>query len=190
MHILRHADLGGRPIVLLGHLPHPGRALVDVFTLPAILRGTPPLTEADLVRGTVVVATLPSIQRNASVVRLVELEGVCAQRHPSARIVLVSQEESVQSNEVDCCRGRMSAASYTLSGASESSRVSFAWAFGVGVLGDQRIAHGLFALRDGVFVAADVPFDQMQLPDVSGVLTALDGALRSLGEFQEGECIR
>jgi hypothetical protein len=177
MHILRHADLGGRSIVLLGHLPQPGRALVDVFTLPPARRATAPLTESDLVHGTVVVSTLPNIQRHACIAQIVELEEECAHRHPAVRIVHVSQDEAIHWREVDRFHRGVTASSYTLSGSSESSRVSFTWAFGVGVLGEQRIAHGLFALRDGVFVAAEVPFDQMQAPDVRWFLRALDGAL-------------
>jgi hypothetical protein len=178
MHILRHADLGGRPILLLGHLPAPGRALVDVFSLPAARRATAPLTEAELQRGTVVVSTLPNIQKHACVAQIVQLEEHCAHRYPSARIVHVSQDEALHWREVDRFHSGVRASSYTLAGASESSRISFTWAFGVGVLGHQRIAHGLFALRDGVFLAAEVPFDQMHAPDVHGFLSVLDGALR------------
>jgi peroxiredoxin len=178
MHILRHADLDGRPILLLGHLPHPGRSLVDVFTLPAARRATAPLTEADLRHGTVVVSTLPNIQRHACVAQIVQLEEECAHRYPSVRIVHVSQDEAIHWREVDRYHGGVTASSYTLSGANESSRVSFTWAFGVGVLGHKRIAHGLFALRDGLFIAAEVPFHQMHAPDVRAFLGALDGALR------------
>jgi len=178
MHILRHADLDGRPILLLGHLPQPGRALVDVFTLPAARRATEPLTDADLRRGTVVVSTLPNIQRHACVAQIVQLEEECAHRFPTVRIVHVSQDEAIHWREVDRFHGGVTASSYTLAGASESSRVSFTWAFGVGVLGHRRIAHGLFALRDGVFIAAEVPFHQMHAPDVSGFVRAFDGELR------------
>ena len=109
MHILRHADLDGRPILLLGHLPHPGRALVDVFTLPAARRATAPLTEADLRRGTVVVSTLPNIQRHACIAQIVELEQACARRHASLRIVHVSGDEAIHWREVDRFHGGVTA---------------------------------------------------------------------------------
>jgi hypothetical protein len=177
VHILRDADLGGTPILLVGHLPRPGMPLLDVFRLPPARRACAALTDDELRRGLVVVSTLPNIQRHACVAQIVQLEEVCAHRFPNARIVHVSQDEAIHWAEVDRFHPGITAASYTLHGASESSRVSFAWAFGVGVLGHPRIAHGLFALRDGVFVAAEVPFDQMHAPDVGTFLGALDSAV-------------
>ena len=178
MHILRHADLGGRPILLLGHPPHPGRTLVEVFDLPPARKARAPLTDGELRRGLVVVSTLPNIQRHACVEQIVRLEEECAHRFPSVRIVHVSQDEAIHWAEVDRFHPGIAAASYTLHGASETSRVSFTWAFGVGVLGEQRIAHGLFALREGAFVAAEVPFDQMHAPDVGRFIHTLDSSLR------------
>lgn len=177
MHILRNADLGGLPIVLLGHPPQPGRALVDVFSLPPARAATVPLTDGALRRGIVVVSTLPNIQRHACVAQIVQLEEECAHHFPGVRIAHVSQDDALHWREVDRYHPGIGAASYTLAGASESSRVSFTWAFGVGVLGHKRIAHGLFALRDGVFIAAEIPFDQMHAPDVGGFLGTLAAAL-------------
>jgi hypothetical protein len=177
VHILRQADLGGRPIVLFGHAPQPGRALVDVFSLPPARAATAPLTDSELRRGLVIVSTLPNIQRHACVAQIVQLEEECAHHFAGVRIVHVSQDDAVHWREVDRYHPGIGAASYTLEGASESSRVSFTWAFGVGVLGHQRIAHGLFALRDGVFIAAEIPFQQMHAPDVGGFLGALASAL-------------
>ncbi len=177
MHILRHAELGGRPIQLLGHLPHPGRALVDVFSLPPAHRAAVPLTDCELRQGLVVVSTLPSFERHACIAQIVQLEQRCALRLPSVRIVHVSHDEAVDWAQVDRLHPGVAAASYTLHGASETSRVSFLWAFGVGVLGHTRIAHGLFALRDGVFLAAEVPVDQMHAPDIDAFVAALDASL-------------
>lgn len=61
-------------------------------------------------------------------------------------------------------------------------------AFGIGVEGHQRIAHGLFGLRDGVFLAADIPDDQMKPADVRGFLTrvaALAGQKERSSTVQE-----
>jgi hypothetical protein len=174
MQILRHADLGGSPILLLGRLPQPGMPLVDVFSLPPARRTTAPLTDHELRRGLVIVSTLPNIQRHACIAQIVQLEEECAHRFPDARIVHVSLDAARHWAEVDRFHPCIAAASYTLDGASESSRVSFTWAFGVGVLGHQRIAHGLFALSDGVFVAAQLPFEQMRAPDVGSFIRLLE----------------
>ncbi len=47
-----------------------------------------------------------------------------------------------------------------------ASREAFVGAFGIGVEDHYRIAHGLFALQDGVFLAAEVPADQMRPVDL------------------------
>ena len=171
MHILRPACLAGRPILLLGHLPHPGRALVDVFRLPAVDRAEAWLTDDDLRLGTVVVSTSPSLGPDA-MRQLESLEKACRRDLRFARVVHVSYDMDVSAATGETVHGEM----YALDGASESSRVSFTWAFGVGVLGEKQIAHGLFALREGIFVAAETPFDQRPLHDVSGFIRALHAA--------------
>jgi hypothetical protein len=167
MHILRPACLAGRPILLLGHLPHPGRALVDVFRLPAVDHAGARLTDEDLRVGTVAVSTSPSLGPD-SMRQLEALKNACRRDLPFARVVHVSHDMD-SSAAID---GSVHGELYTLEGASESSCVSFTWAFGVGVLGEKQIAHGLFALREGIFVAAETPFDQRPLHDVSGFIRA------------------
>lgn len=181
MQILRHAELGGRPIQLVGPLPRPGAALLDVFSLPAARRATAPLTDGALRRGPVVVSTLPNIQRHACIAQIVQLEEECAHRFPQLRIVHVSQDQAHHWEEVDRFHPCIRAASYTLDSARETSRIGFTWAFGVGVLGHQRIAHGLFALHDGVFLAAEVPYQQLGAPDVANFLALLGAALPVAG---------
>lgn len=172
----RPADLGGEPILLVGRLPVLGSRLVDVFTIPPARRAERPLNETDLMHGLVLLSTLPNIQRHACVAQIVQLEET-VRRFGDARIVHVSHDDAVHWHEVDRFHPNIRASSYSLRGADERSRTSFAWAFGVGVIGHDRIAHGLFALRDGVFLAAEVPYDQMRAPEVGGFLRRLQLAL-------------
>jgi peroxiredoxin len=180
--ILRSADLSGQSIWLLGSLPETGSRLIDVFAIPAARRAVANLTEADLSSGIVIVSTLPNIQRHACLAQIVELEEKAAHLLPGARIVHVSNDAAVHWREVDRYHPDVLAESYSLHGASASSRASFTSALGVGVLGHDRIAHGLFALRDGVFLAASVPFDQMRAPDVGPFLGQIASALRGGSE--------
>jgi hypothetical protein len=48
------------------------------------------------------------------------------------------------------------------------------------VQGHRRIAHGLFALLDGVFILAQIPFHQMRSPDVHDFLMRLRRLQRRL----------
>lgn len=54
-------------------------------------------------------------------------------------------------------------------GAEHQSRLAF------GERPHYRIAHGLFALRDGMFLEIEIPHDQMQPPEVRGFLERLIG---------------
>ena len=174
--LARPADLGGQPIYLVGRLPAPGTRLLDVFTIPPARRAEGPLTEADFASGLVLLSPLPNIQRHACVAQIVQLEET-AHRFDDARIIHVSHDEAVHWHEVDRYHPNIRAASYSLRDADGQSRTSFIWAFGVGVLGHDRIAHGLFALRDGVFLAAEVPYDQLRAPEVDGFLHQLHQSL-------------
>ncbi len=80
--------------------------------------------------------------------------------------------------EVDRYHPDVRAEAYSLEGADEMSSTGFKWGFGVGVVGHQRIAHGLFALCDGVFLVSEVPTDQMQAPSVRRFLSDVEKALR------------
>jgi hypothetical protein len=73
------------------------------------------------------------------------------------------------------------AAGYSLAGADDESRRAFARAFGVEVLGERRIAHGLFGLWEGEFVAVDIPGDQMLTPGVIHFLDRLHALLHGAG---------
>jgi peroxiredoxin len=174
--LLRDAVLRDERLALFGQLPAPGERLLEIFSIPAARRAIEPLTEQDLAVGLVLVSTLPNIERHACLAQIVDLDEHAAHRLPHARIVHVSSDEARHWAEVDRYHPTVRAAAYSLRAADEQSRTSFKWGFGVGVLGHERIAHGLFALARGVFLAADVPYDQMRPPAVERFLDAVAAA--------------
>ena len=58
-----------------------------------------------------------------------------------------------------------------LYGADPISREAFVQAFGVGVAYHRRIAHGLFGLQEGVFLAVGIPDDQLRPVGLQDFLT-------------------
>ena len=166
----RAAILRGEVLSLFGRLPAPGERLLEAFTLPAARHARAPLTERDLSTGLVLLSTLPNIERHACVAQILHLDELAPRLLPQARVVHVSSDGAHHWCEVDRFHPTVRAASYTLAGADDPSSAGFKWAFGVGVIGHDRIAHGLFALEDGVFVAAQVPYDQMEAPPVAAFL--------------------
>lgn len=169
----RTALLGEERIELLGNAPRPGDALAGEFTIPAARFAEADLTSGHLQRGWVVLSTLPNIRRHACASQILDLEeGILLFPHPP-RLYHVSGDEAVHWKEVDHFHPDLKAPGFTLHGASDASRLGFTRAFGVGVRGRHRIAHGLFALRDGEFFDVEIPDDQMQPPPVEAFLHRL-----------------
>jgi hypothetical protein len=169
----RTAQLGSDRIHLLGYVPRRGESLTAEFVIPAARLADKPLTAVDLRRGLVVVSTLPNIQKHACLAQIVELEERGHEQLPEWRIVHVSADHEEHWREVDRFHPNVQASGYSLCCADPASREAFVLAFGVGVEDYHRIAHGLFALRDGVFLEVEIPHDQMRSVSVRGFLERL-----------------
>ncbi|MDR4460278.1 MAG: hypothetical protein MRJ67_07140 [Nitrospirales bacterium] len=175
----RSVQLGDERIQLVGQVPRPGDRLTAGFAIPAARLAQEPLRASDLQDGLVVLSTLPNIQKHACLAQIVDLEERSHERLPALRIVHVSADHEEHWKEVDRFHPNVRAAGYSLCCADVDSRESFVKAFGIGVAGHHRIAHGLFALSDGVFVAVQVPDDQMRPADVKIFLEVLLGVEQS-----------
>jgi len=125
-----------------------------------------PLLAADLRHGLAVVSTLPNIEKHACIFQVVDLEKELARFDPPPRLVHVASDSARHWTEVEQYHPELRAPGYTLEETDAPSRDAFKAAFGVGVRGHRRIAHGLFALRDGIFWAVEIPDDQMSPPPV------------------------
>ncbi len=169
----RTAQLGADRIRLIGLVPCRGDRLTGDFVIPAARLADKPLTAEDLGSGLVVVSTLPNIQKHACLTQIVELEERGHERLPGLRIVHVSADHEEHWREVDQFHPNIRSAGYSLCCAEAASREVFVGTFGVGVEDHHRIAHGLFALQDGLFLAAAVPDDQMRPADVEAFLERL-----------------
>ena len=173
----RVAELAGRRIVLPGPGPRPGERLAAHFTIPPARHSSVPLGADDLRRGFVVVSTLPNIQKHACIAQIVDLEerAPCLLHVP--RIFHVSADGAEHWAEMDLFHAAVEAPGYSLAEADDTSREAFALAFGVAVEGERRIAHGLFALWQGEFLAVEIPGDQMSAPAVLDFLERVHALL-------------
>jgi hypothetical protein len=176
----RVAHLAGRRFLLPGPGPRVGDRLAARFSIPAARHATAPLRGDDIERGFVVVSTLPNIEKHACIAQIVDLEerAVCLAHVP--RIFHVSADAARHWVEVDFFHRTIAAPGYSLAGADDESRRSFTRAFGVEVAGERRIAHGLFALWRGEFLAIDIPVDQMLTPAVVDFLDRAHALLHGI----------
>jgi peroxiredoxin len=154
--------------------------------IPAARLAQESLMATDLRQGLVVVSTLPNIQKHACLAQIVDLEEQSHETLPGLRIVHVSADHEAHWREVDRFHPNVQAAGYSLCCADAASREAFVKAFGVGVEDHHRIAHGLFALQDGVFLAADVPDNQMRPAETKAFLHRLMESLAGAGRAMFG----
>ncbi|HTP53416.1 MAG TPA: hypothetical protein VML94_00395 [Thermoplasmata archaeon] len=165
--------MGETVIELEGPAPRVGASLVGGFSLAPAHFAPVPLLAADLQHGPVVVSTLPNIEKHACIYQIVDLEKELAGFDSPPRLVHVAADSARHWREVEQYHPELRAPGYTLEETDADSRAAFKAAFGVGVRGHRRIAHGLFALRDGIFLAAEIPDDQMSPPPVKRFLHQL-----------------
>jgi len=168
---MRTVRVGVESFELEGEPPTLGGLLNYSFILPDA-RGpnhilTPSITEADLKKGLVIISTLPNIQKQHCLQQIKELESLTYKLLPrSTKIFHVSADDRSDWKKAEEHLASVRFHAYTLADAAEESVVSFKAAFGVGVKGTHRIAHGLFALLNGKFINLQVPDDQLGVPNV------------------------
>ena len=162
----RTAKLGDTLIELEGSVPALGSPLRGEFAIAPARLATTPLLASDLRAGWVVLSTLPNIEKHGCIFQVLDLEEALVKMEPRPRLVHVSADEAHHWHEVDHVHPNLRAPGYTLASTPSEDRAAFTAAFGVGVRGTRRIAHGLFGLRDGIFEEAEIPYDQMVSPNV------------------------
>jgi hypothetical protein len=172
----RPVALGQRTIHLTGAPPAFGSALVADFEIPAA-RGSAPLRRETLSGALCFVSTLPNIQKNACVAQIVHLHRHCRTEFPEVAVHHVSADPLEHWRELDTYHADVRAHGYSLAEASPLHARAFERAFGVGVIESHRVAHGLFALSHGRFLASEIPSDQLETADVDRFLATLRVAL-------------
>ena len=174
----RVALLGETSLRLPGSLPQPGEFLLPrPFTIPPARNASEPLTPASLRSGLALVSTLPNIGRHACAAQILDFEEQALRRLESFRMVHVSTDAASFWSEVDHFHPGLGAQGFSLFDADQESLTAFGLSFGVAVEGHRRIAHGLFALVDGMFLATEVPFQQMAVPNVGRFLDRVERLL-------------
>lgn len=175
------ALVGVQRITLRARAPIAGDRLVLPFELPPARRAQEPLTREQMACGLWVVSTLPNIGKSSCSSQVAQLDEVIRHADGPVQVAYVSSDPAPNWAEVDQYHPDVSGAAFTLDGAKERDRHAFEETFGIGVTGHRRVARGLFALLDGVFVAAQVPYQQGESLRVGPFLLRLQNLLAAFG---------
>ncbi len=169
----RKVFLGDHPIFLQGKVPKLGdRILTKIKALPA-RRTKTNLTEKKLLKGLVIVSTLPNIRSHACSQQVLDLEIESKKLFPKCKIFHIASDPESGWEEVDKLHPFLKSPGFTLTGIKKQEKDTFKSCFGVGVCDHHRMAHGLFALLDGEFIAIYIPRQQLGTPNIKSFLNKI-----------------
>lgn len=166
--------LGDKPIQLLGKKPKVGFLFDKKFRIPPAYNTKKPLSDKCLEKGLVILSTLPNIRSHACSAQVLDLEEECKQRGLDAAIFHVACDCPEHWSEVKKLHPFLRAKGFTLEDANPTDVETFAMSLGVAVKGSLRIAHGLFAFRNGKLVKSYIPKQQYGVPNVKRFLDGLE----------------
>lgn len=157
--------VGDKTYLLEGNLPFIGQTITKDFKLQAAIGN--PVTTKDLFQGLFIVSTLPNIKKEHCIQQVQELETFARLLLPtSTQIIHVSSDPVAAWKNAKAFLPDVELRAYTLFDTDPESVAAFREEFGVGVMGSDRVAHGLFALFHGQFMKLQVPDDQLGVPNI------------------------
>lgn len=162
---MRTVKLGSEVCYLEGKEPSVGSILDCTFLIPEVT-GTSAIADINLKKDLIIISTLPNVAKDHCIQQIVELETLAKKLLPgSVKIYHVSSDSRLDWKTAQS-KIPFSIKAYTLYDAVQISRFEFKEAFGVGVVGSERLAHGLFALFRGQFIAVQIPNEQLGVPNI------------------------
>ena len=163
----RKVLLDDKVIHVRGSRPRINTSISFRFDIPAARNAQQSLRETELLQGNFVISTLPNIQKSACMRQVLDLEHSIKKNLQQTKLVHISSDAAIHWKEVDELHPKLKARAYTLNGLDAKTKQEFADMFGVGVVESERIAHGIFGLKDGKIITAMIPRQQMGNPNVS-----------------------
>ena len=174
----RKVFLGDCSIFLEGSQPKYGQKLANNITAKPARKTKEALGSTQLSQGLVFVSTLPNIRSFACSQQVLDLEVGSKKKFPKSKIFHIASDPKSGWKEVDLLHPFLSSPGFTLCGLSKDEKERFKSSFGVGVENENRIAHGLFALLDGKFIASYIPRQQYGVPNIKLFLNKVEKNLK------------
>ncbi len=167
----RRALLGDKEIKLIGNRPKEMQQIKGKFAIPAARNTKKSLRLKGLSNGTLILSTLPNIGKHACVRQILDVEEksekILGKKIP---IYHVSSDEPEKWGEVTEIHPNVKAKGYSIYKMNNEEKKEFLNNFGVEVENNQRIAHGLFGIKNGKIMTSLIPTIQMGNPDVNRFL--------------------
>ncbi|WCL50010.1 hypothetical protein [Leptospira sp. GIMC2001] len=181
----RRVFLGDHSMQLQGDKPKPGKRILGCFHANPARKTRAVLNENKINRGLVIISTLPNIRSFACSQQVLDLELEVRAHLPEAKIYHIASDPKSGWDEVEKLHPFLKSPGFTLVGVDKSSVESFKKEFGVGVEGNKRIAHGLFALKNGEFLVSYIPRQQYGVPNIKRFVNRVKDRLLYAQELSE-----
>lgn len=171
--------LGDLPVELTGRRPKLGDPIEGKFGFKPALNTKSKFPDLKNIKGLVFLSTLPNVKSFACSTQVLDLEEEISKRNIRAKIFHLASCGINSWTEIKKLHPQLKANGYSLQNCDNDEVTTFKQKLGVGVTNSHRLAHGLFVLKNGKFIASYIPKQQYGVPNIKRFLNRLEKGLSS-----------
>ena len=171
--------LGDLPVELIGKRPKTGEPIDGKFGFRPVLNTKANFPCLGNAKGIVFLSTLPNVRSFACSTQVLDLEEEVIIRKIPAKIFHLASCGKESWSEIKKLHPQLKAHGYSLQNCNTNDVNRFKHKLGVGVSNSNRLAHGLFVLKNGKFIASYIPKQQYGVPNIKRFLNRLERSLHS-----------
>lgn len=165
--------LGDSPIELVGKRPSAGSKLPSIPKLKGVYNTKKNFQSIAEEKGILFISTLPNVKSHACSAQVFELETLLKEKGIDARICHISADGKSSWSEVKKLHPGLKCFGFTTLGIDKETSFAFKESLGIGVAGSHRLAHGIFAFKDGKLIGSLIPRQQYGSPNIRKFLSQL-----------------
>lgn len=124
-------------------------------------------------KGLIFISTLPNVRSFACSTQVLDLEEELKKRKIQAKIIHIASDGKDAWSEIKKLHPTIKAHGYSLKNGNPDDINTLKEILGIGVVSSHRLAHGLFAIQDGILISSLIPKQQYGVPNIKKFLNEL-----------------
>ncbi|MDF3819389.1 hypothetical protein P3G55_05740 [Leptospira sp. 96542] len=165
--------LGNKKIQLVGKRPKLGNELPLVPKFKGVHNTKQKFDEIFINKGYFFISTLPNVKSHACGAEVYDLEILLSEKGIDAKICHISSDGKSSWSEVKKLHPNLKGLEFSLDGCDKEMVQNFKESLGIGVTSSHRLAHGIFAYKDGKLVKSLIPKQQYGVPNIKKFINEL-----------------
>lgn len=165
--------LGDMPVELTGKRPKIGFQWKHKFQFSPALNTKSKFPNLKNEKGLIFISTLPNVRSFACSAQVLELEEELKKRKIPAKIIHIASDGKDAWSEIKKLHPKLKAHGYSLKNGNTGDVNKLKEILGIGVVSSHRLAHGLFAIQDGILISSLIPKQQYGVPNIKKFLNKL-----------------